>query len=242
MTPEHVGDAVMRALARAGQRRAMGRLARRRRRTVRMEPGAARRRGGDVSAVDSPVWNPADPAFRRDPYPFYDRLRAEAPAYRLPWGAVVITRYDDVARTLRSNDFSRDVEANALERDDPVARRRRDRRGRGREDDPQPRSARPHPAAPARQQGVHADGDRAPAAAHRADGRRRPRPCRRAGLDGARRRARLPRAVPGDLRAARHADRTRRRAARLEPGPHRRARTDRDARRPRRRRGRAGAA
>jgi cytochrome P450 len=43
----------------------------------------------------------------------------------------VITRYDDVARTLRSNDFSRDVEANALERDDPVTRRRRDRRARG---------------------------------------------------------------------------------------------------------------
>jgi cytochrome P450 len=84
-----------------------------------------------VSAVDSPVWNPADPAFRRDPHPFYDRLRAEAPACRLAWGAVVITRYDDVARTLRSNDFSRDVEANALVRDDPVARRRRDRSARG---------------------------------------------------------------------------------------------------------------
>ena len=84
-----------------------------------------------MSAVDSPVWNPADPEFRRNPHPFYDRLRAEAPACRLPWGAVVITRYEDVARTLRSNDFSRDVEAHALERDDPVARRRRDRRGRG---------------------------------------------------------------------------------------------------------------
>ena len=84
-----------------------------------------------MSTVGSPVWDPTDPAFRRDPHPFYDRLRAEAPACRLPWGAVVITRYDDVGRTLRSNDFSRDVEANALERDDPVTRRRRDRRARG---------------------------------------------------------------------------------------------------------------
>jgi cytochrome P450 len=84
-----------------------------------------------VSSIETPVWNPADPDFRRDPHPFYDRLRTEAPACRLPWGAVVITRYDDVARTLRSNDFSRDVEAHALERDDPVARRRRDRRARG---------------------------------------------------------------------------------------------------------------
>ena len=84
-----------------------------------------------MSAVGSPVWDPTDPAFRRDPHPFYDRLRRDAPACRLSWGAVVITRYDDVARTLRSNDFSRDVEANALERDDPVTRRRRDRRARG---------------------------------------------------------------------------------------------------------------
>jgi cytochrome P450 len=84
-----------------------------------------------VSAIGSPVWDPTDPAFRRDPHPFYDRLRRDAPACRLSWGAVVITRYDDVARTLRSNDFSRDVEANALERDDPVTRRRRDRRARG---------------------------------------------------------------------------------------------------------------
>src|SRR4029453_14900583 len=108
-----------------------GDLARRRRRAVRVDPGAPRPRDRDMSAVGAPVWDPADPAFRRDPHPFYDRLRAEAPACRLPWGAVVITRYDDVGRTLRSNDFSRDVEANALERDDPVTKRRRDRRGRG---------------------------------------------------------------------------------------------------------------
>ncbi|MGH9133524.1 MAG: cytochrome P450 [Ilumatobacteraceae bacterium] len=84
-----------------------------------------------MTAVGSPVWNPADPAFRRDPHPSYDRLRSEAPAFRLPWGSVVITRYHDVASTLRSNDFSRDVEAHALERDDPVTRRRRERQARG---------------------------------------------------------------------------------------------------------------
>ncbi|MEX2625407.1 MAG: cytochrome P450, partial [Ilumatobacteraceae bacterium] len=77
------------------------------------------------------LWDPFDPAFRADPYPFYDRLRAEAPAWRNQLGTVVLTRYDDVARTLRSNDFSRDVEANATPSDDPVAMRRRERRADG---------------------------------------------------------------------------------------------------------------
>ena len=44
-----------------------------------------------------------------------------------PLGFVVLTRYDDVARTLRGNEFSRDVEANAADRGDPVRRMRRER-------------------------------------------------------------------------------------------------------------------
>lgn len=79
-----------------------------------------------------PLWNPADPAFRADPYPFYDRLRDEAPAYRAPGGTLVVTRYADVARTLRSNDVSRDVDANATyDENDPIAARRRERRRGG---------------------------------------------------------------------------------------------------------------
>ncbi len=88
------------------------------------------------SATDTPapvadepaVYNPFDPAFRADPYPFYDRLRAQSPAYVTPLGLTVITRYDDVSRTLRSNDFSRDVDKNANVRDDDVFRARRERR------------------------------------------------------------------------------------------------------------------
>jgi cytochrome P450 len=42
----------------------------------------------------------------------------------------VVSRYDDVARVLRSNAFSRDVEANArIDENDQIAVRRRDRRG-----------------------------------------------------------------------------------------------------------------
>ena len=84
------------------------------------------------TAVDpEPLWNPFDPAFRADPYPFYDRLRTDAPAWPNALGTVVLTRYDDVARTLRSNDFSRDVDANATPRDDEISRRRRARRANG---------------------------------------------------------------------------------------------------------------
>jgi cytochrome P450 len=79
--------------------------------------------------IEPVAYNPFDPAFRANPYPFYDRLRTEAPAFVSPVGLVVITRYDDVAHTLRSNDFSRDIEANGTPRNDAIAQRRRQRRG-----------------------------------------------------------------------------------------------------------------
>ncbi len=78
------------------------------------------------------LWDPGDPSFRADPYPFYDRLRVEAPVYRAPGGPLVVTRYDDVVRVLRSNVASRDVEAYAtIDESDPIAVRRRQRRGEG---------------------------------------------------------------------------------------------------------------
>ncbi len=59
------------------------------------------------------LFNPFDPEFRKDPHPFYDRLRTEQPVHRTPIGFIVLTRYDDVVNTLRNNDFSRDIELNA---------------------------------------------------------------------------------------------------------------------------------
>ena len=89
-----------------------------------------------MSQADTPpperLWDPFDPEFRADPYPYYDRLRAEAPAYRSDTGQVVLTRYSDVFEVLRSNDVSRDVEANAiLDETNPIAVRRRSRRRSG---------------------------------------------------------------------------------------------------------------
>jgi cytochrome P450 len=83
--------------------------------------------------TNPPAFNPFDPAFRADPYPAYARLREAQPVHVSPFGFVVVSRYDDVVRTLRGNEFSRDVEANATPTDDPVRERRRDQLRRRRE-------------------------------------------------------------------------------------------------------------
>jgi cytochrome P450 len=57
----------------------------------------------------------ASPQFKADPYPFYARLRAEAPAFRLtlPGGrpAWLVTRYDDEAALLRDERFVKNQRA-----------------------------------------------------------------------------------------------------------------------------------
>ncbi|MGA0206055.1 MAG: cytochrome P450, partial [Ilumatobacteraceae bacterium] len=68
------------------------------------------------------------PAFRADPYPFYDELRQHDPVHRTPFDTIVLTRYEDVSWTLRSNDFSRDVEANGNEPTDELGMAKRARR------------------------------------------------------------------------------------------------------------------
>lgn len=74
------------------------------------------------------LFNPFDPAFRADPYPFYDELRELEPVHVSPFGSIVLSRYEDVVSTLRSNDFSRDVEAHATAPGDPNLAARRERR------------------------------------------------------------------------------------------------------------------
>src|SRR5215210_6956246 len=54
----------------------------------------------------------ASPAFKADPYPFYARLRDEAPVWRTTLGdrrtAWLVTRYEDVARVLKDDTFAKD--------------------------------------------------------------------------------------------------------------------------------------
>ena len=83
--------------------------------------------------MNKPVFNPFNPAFRANPYPFYDELRVHDPVHVTPYGNVILTRFEDVSWTLRSNDFSRDIEASANEPTEPLAKekwnRRQDRSG-----------------------------------------------------------------------------------------------------------------
>src|SRR5262245_28187538 len=57
----------------------------------------------------------ASPAFKADPFPFYARLRAEAPVYRIALPtretAWLLTRYDDVALALKDERFVKDPSA-----------------------------------------------------------------------------------------------------------------------------------
>lgn len=78
--------------------------------------------------VGRAVFDPFDPSFRADPYPFYEALRRLDPVHLTPLGTIVLTRYEDIAWTLRSPDFSRDIEASAKESTDPLMRAKRERR------------------------------------------------------------------------------------------------------------------
>lgn len=58
----------------------------------------------------APVFNPLDPLFRADPYPTYHRLREVDPVHRSLFGSLVLTRYDDCAKVLRSPHASSDLD------------------------------------------------------------------------------------------------------------------------------------
>jgi cytochrome P450 len=68
--------------------------------------------------VDGPPleFNPLDPAFIADPYPFYRRLREAAPVFKTPQGFWLITRYEDVAFALRDRRFGKDFVGNMRRR------------------------------------------------------------------------------------------------------------------------------
>jgi len=61
--------------------------------------------------------NLADPAFKANPFPFYSRLRNEAPVHRvtLPTNetAWLVTRYDDVTMVLKDDRFVKNT-SNAM--------------------------------------------------------------------------------------------------------------------------------
>ena len=65
------------------------------------------------AAESAPLeFNPLDPAFIADPYPFYRRLREQAPVFKAPQGFWLITRYEDTAFVLRDKRFGKDFVGN----------------------------------------------------------------------------------------------------------------------------------
>ena len=63
-----------------------------------------------------PTFNPLDPAFIADPYPFYRQLREAAPVFKTPMGFWLMTRYEDVAFALRDKRFGKDFVGNMRRR------------------------------------------------------------------------------------------------------------------------------
>jgi cytochrome P450 len=68
------------------------------------------------SSAGSLTFDPLSPAFIADPYPFYRRLREEAPVSKAPQGYWLLTRYDDVAFSMRDRRFGKDYEGNITRR------------------------------------------------------------------------------------------------------------------------------
>ncbi|MER6997785.1 cytochrome P450 [Streptomyces sp. NPDC000410] len=54
-------------------------------------------------------FDPADPEFRRDPYPVYRKLRDDHPVLRGPLGAWVVSRYKDTEVLLRDRRLGKDL-------------------------------------------------------------------------------------------------------------------------------------
>ncbi|MEY3699981.1 MAG: hypothetical protein RIT16_341, partial [Actinomycetota bacterium] len=76
--------------------------------------------------MGKPEFNPFNPEFRAHPYPFYDDLRNQEPVHTTPFGMVVLTRYEDVSATLKSADFSRDIEKYSTQATTEARQRRRE--------------------------------------------------------------------------------------------------------------------
>jgi len=73
---------------------------------------------------DAPLaFDPLDPTFIADPYPLYRRLREEAPVFKAAQGFWILTRYEDVALSLRDRRFGKDFAGNIQRRygDDRMA-------------------------------------------------------------------------------------------------------------------------
>ena len=59
-----------------------------------------------TSSLDPAQWDPTDPSFRADPYPWYAALREHSPVHRHDDVGYVLSRFDDIDWLLRSDAFA----------------------------------------------------------------------------------------------------------------------------------------
>jgi cytochrome P450 len=80
------------------------------------------------TATNEPLFNPLSPAFIRDPYPAYERLRNTDPVHLTEHAAFLVSRHAEVSLVLRDKRFGKDFVARSLRRygpkimDEPVFR------------------------------------------------------------------------------------------------------------------------
>ena len=61
---------------------------------------------GTPGTPDVAAWDPRDPGFRHDPFPWYRALREQSPVHVHPEVGVVLSRYADVEALLPWLDFA----------------------------------------------------------------------------------------------------------------------------------------
>jgi hypothetical protein len=71
------------------------------------------------AARSAPLFNPLAPEFIRDPYPFYERLRANDPMHVTPFGAVAASRHAEASLVLRDKRFGKDFVDRSIRRYGP---------------------------------------------------------------------------------------------------------------------------
>ena len=67
------------------------------------------------------AFNPFDPAFIANPYPFYHQLRTAAPVWQSPLGMWIVSRHDDVAAFLKDRRYGKNYVANITRQYGPDA-------------------------------------------------------------------------------------------------------------------------
>src|SRR5213082_2977617 len=71
------------------------------------------------TTTTEPLFNPLAPEFIRDPYPFYERLRADDPMHLTPFGAFVASRHAEASLVLRDKRFGKDFVDRSIRRYGP---------------------------------------------------------------------------------------------------------------------------